>query len=273
MHNNPVSVVVEHGPWRWVWFSSFTGKQKSVGISQIQMPTARNMLSLYGEWFTDLGLPIDKDSSNYDIGEQLYYNEEFNIRVAGAYLAHIRHELEKDMQGYHVVTVNEEPQDTQITVDQFEYMVVIGYNQGLGGAIHALQDRYNKGGARKIAQTLEDASRIPPAFDVSLTDSSIAEMKTYLEEKFHVKVSDVIIKEPHVDTSVLKWLTALAQTEDWDQLIDEWSKEFEVSGAKNVVDGVDITLRQNEYDENVYGMWYEALHKYGLRYERKPYGS
>ena len=123
----------EHGWYELVYRTSL---QKSLGIGQIQIGVAIDMLNKYQGWFDDLNLPTDRMKqvwaghelqdgwSNYDVGYQLYMNEAFNIRVAGALIVHLQSEVSKLLN-----SVGVEP---DISPHKQLMLAVGAYNQGMG---------------------------------------------------------------------------------------------------------------------------------------------
>ena len=162
MHHNPMKSLVEHGSYTYVYAANpippgnilrgILGEQeKSFGLVQIQIPVAIDMLNRYPGWFEDLDLPVDDMQSvpdgyklqngwsNYDVGYQLHTNEEFNIRVAGAYLRDFETRLEPYLRKLGVEVSEEPVNDPYISGHELQLLAAVGYNQGWGGALAKLQ--------------------------------------------------------------------------------------------------------------------------------------
>lgn len=155
----------EFGTYDLVYRTSWPpGQQKSLGIAQVQIPVAIEMLNKYPAWFADLNLPIDdmqdvwggyeleEGWSNYDVGYQLYVNDEFNIRVAGAYLTDIQTKLEPYLADLGVIVSDEELHGPHISKHELLMLAVVGYNQGWDHALTRLRDRFDKGGATNVVE-------------------------------------------------------------------------------------------------------------------------
>ena len=143
---------VEFGTYDLVYRTSWPlGTEKSLGLAQIQIPVAIDMLNEYPDWFSDMNLPTDRMKyvgsghelqdgwSNYDVVYQLHTNEEFNIRVAGAYLRDFETTLGEYLKWLGVEVSDEPVNDPYISGRELQLLAVVGYNQGWGGALARLQ--------------------------------------------------------------------------------------------------------------------------------------
>ena len=243
---------------------------KSFGIAQIKVNTATNMLKRYPDKFADLGSVLaemegeNKSWDEYEVGWALFSNEEFSIRAAGVYLAHIGDRIDSDMDNkYHVQITDAHTEDPRsISGHQRQMLTAIGYNQGLSQAIARLQLRYNDGVESVIGDTI--SSGFVP--DVLPPDDLQSELEAKLKE-LGVIVSDEDTDEARIRPFELQLLTREAYVQGLDQLLEDLDAKFKRAGAKNVVTGVEETLSFNDYDENVLGMQDEAFVLYGLSYE------
>ena len=157
--------ILETGPYELVYR---LGGRKSLGISQVQIPVAIDMLNKYPEWFEDLNLPTDdmqdvwggyelQDGwSNYDVGYQLQVNDEFNLRVAGAYLADFQTRLEPYLARLGVVVSDESIDEPHISRHELTMLTLAGYNQGWDHALAKLRDRFNEDGPEEVIKGVRD---------------------------------------------------------------------------------------------------------------------
>ncbi|MCY4020526.1 MAG: hypothetical protein OXG39_14040 [Chloroflexi bacterium] len=133
----------------------------SYGPAQIQVPTATEMLAKHSERFDGFEDLIDgmRDAEGNwiprEVGRQLFESQEFAIRVAGVYLEHIHEYLVKSLDEYGVAISDENNVEPHITTHQLWMMTAVGYNQGLGGAIARLENRYNIGGSENVVEGVE----------------------------------------------------------------------------------------------------------------------
>ena len=169
----------EHGTYEIVYRTS---SQKSLGIAQIQVGTAINMLNEHPDRFTDLNLPTGKMKevwrghelqegwSNYEVGYQLYVNEEFNIRVAGVYLMHLETEIRKLLQSLGVAVADgsiDRPHprglldQPYISSHELSMLAVGAYNQGMGILNAKLPERNYKHGSAYVIQGVSATVNIP----------------------------------------------------------------------------------------------------------------
>ena len=172
----------EHGTYEIVYRSS---SQKSLGIGQIQIGVAIDMLNLYEDLFEDLNLPKDKMKyvsggeelqdgwSNYDVGYQLYDNEEFNIRVAGVYLMHLQSEISELVESFGVTVSDAKTDKAAITNHDLRMLAVGAYNQGTGVLKDKLPGRYILDGPHDVAVGLQFTADIPYVHSVlSMADEA-----------------------------------------------------------------------------------------------------
>lgn len=169
MHSTPLASLVEHGSYWWAYSTNVQpGKENSFGLSQVQIPVAIAMLNQHPEWFDDLNLPRERMQevqaghelqdgwSNYDVGYQLYMNEEFNIRVAGAYLAHLQHEFRERLKTHGVVVSDEITNQPQISSHDLLMLAAVAYNQGTGWLNERFSERYNAGGPAEVLEGVKE---------------------------------------------------------------------------------------------------------------------
>ena len=139
----------------------------SFGPAQIQTPTAIEMLEKRPEHFDDFGSLIhgmrdpEQNWIPREVARELFDNSEFAIRVAGVYLEHIHEYLVIALDEYGVAISDENIVGPHITTHQLWMMTAVGYNQGLGGAISRLKNRYDSGGPDNVVAGVEDTLAHP----------------------------------------------------------------------------------------------------------------
>lgn len=264
-------VLWETPHWSRFWENADYGAMynlgvKSFGIAQIKVDTATDMLNLYLDKFADLGSVLsDMEDDNqswdeYKVGWALYSNEEFSIRAAGVYLAHIGDRIDADMDDkYHVQITDAQTEDTRsITWHQRQMLTAIGYNQGLNQAIARLAIRYTDG----VESAIRDAISQGFVPDVLPPDGLQSELEAELKKR-GVTVSNEKTDKAHIRPFELELLTRVANVQGLDQLLDDVDR----AGAVNVVAGVQNILSVNDYDDNVLGRKQDAVDLYSLSYE------
>lgn len=287
MHSHPVTSTLEHGSYWWVYSTNvLPEKEKSLGLNQVQIPVAIAMLNQHLEWFDDLNLPIPRMKqvwggyelqdgwSNYDVGYQLYMNDEFNTRVAGAYLVHLKSWLEEEHLPSLGVTIADEYVETaRISTDDLWKLALVGYNQGTSFAIARLQDRYDSGGAEAVENEVKGMlGKIGDIFDTEHTMPSLSELAdleadlaAFLEGLPNlVPGTDVVA--PHISEADRQMLAIAAHNRGWDHTMAEFEDAFMKGGPSNVIEGIRNTVRI-PYVSNVFSLADEALTKYGLSYD------
>ena len=147
-------VLWETPHWSRFWEHSNYGLMyglglQSFGIAQIKVDTATEMLDRYLDRFADLGSVSsgirDETQSwdEYEVGWALFSNEEFSIRVAGAYLMDFETRLRPYLRKHGVAVSDAEIDEPHISEHELRLLAVVGYNQGWGQALARLADLAN----------------------------------------------------------------------------------------------------------------------------------
>ena len=127
----------------------------SFGPAQIQVRTAVDMLTNHPEAFDDFSLLTDglEEKGNWipeEVARQLWYNQEFSIRVAGAYLMDFETRLKPYLRQLGVVVSDRHIDEPYISIRELQLLAVVGYNQGWDHALADLQGLYDTEGAREV---------------------------------------------------------------------------------------------------------------------------
>ena len=245
------------------------------------------MLNKHEDWFEDLNLPRDtmkqvwggneltRGWSNYDVGYQLYTNDEFNIRVAGSYLAHLKSWLEEKHLPKLGVTITDENIGTaQISTDDLWKLTLVGYNQGTGYALARLQDRYNRGGAiaatDQMKEILDNVGGIFGTEHNIPNSSDLAGLQADLTASFGGlpdQVPGTDVEAPQISKEDLNMLAIAAHNLGWGHTLEDLEEAFRKGGPSNVMAGISNTLDIVRYIGYVSLFSDEALIRYGLYYE------